>query len=282
MVLAAGMGSRLYPLTRQLPKPMLPFVNRPVMDHILRLLTKHGIRDVVANVHYLPEHVISHFGDRSQYPMRTRFVHEPKLSGDAGGVRACRQFLNGTFLVVMGDLITDMDLGYVIRQHQTKGALATIALKPVQQVERFGVAVLDTNGLVTGFQEKPKAHEAQSNLASTGVYVFEPDIFEYIGVESEVGFGRHVFPRLIEAGLPLLGVTVPSYWSDIGTIDQYKRTTADALHGLIDVDIPGARFGDRWIGEGTEFGRRCSIEGAVVFGKLNVISCGKRKLSRPG
>src|SRR6185437_3241561 len=145
------------------------------------------------NLHHLPEKITEYFGDGALLGMNMSYVYEPVLSGDAGGVRACREFLrDDTFLVVMGDLITDMDLGYVVQQHREKSALATIALKQVADVQRFGVAVVGPDGLITGFQEKPSPEVAKSRLASTGVYVLEPEIFDYMPDSAEIGFGRQL------------------------------------------------------------------------------------------
>jgi mannose-1-phosphate guanylyltransferase len=273
MVLAAGIGSRLDPLTRQVPKPMIPFANRPVMEHIVGLLRRHGITRTVSNLQYLPQAVQNYFGDGSSFGMEMHFVKEQQLTGDAGGLRACRSFLkNETFIVVMGDLITDMDLSYVIDQHRTKGAKATIALKQVVDVERFGVAVLDKNGLVTGFQEKPTREEAKSNLASTGIYVFEPEVFDFLGDAPVVGFGKDVFPRLVASGLPVLGVEVWGYWSDIGTVDQYRQSTVDALEGLVDLEFGGTRFDNGWLGQGTSLATRVIVDGMVLVGRESYVS----------
>ena len=275
MVLAAGVGSRLEPLTRQVPKPLVPFANVPVMEYIQRLLLRHGITQTISNVHYLPEKVPAYFGDGARWGMQMSFVAEPTLSGDAGGMRACRSFLeDGTFIVLMGDLVTDMDLSYVINQHRDRGALATIALKQVEDVERFGVAVLNSDGFITGFQEKPARHAAKSNLASTGVYVFEPEIFEYLSGDDQVGFGKNVFPRLVENNLPLLGVEVYGYWSDIGTIGQYQSSTFDAVQGMIDLDLPGERTEIGWVAPDASIASGCLIEGAVVLGSNSHIDEG--------
>jgi mannose-1-phosphate guanylyltransferase len=277
MVLAAGVGSRLDPLTQQLPKPLVPLANRPVMEHILNLLKRHGIRDVVSNVHYLGEKIPQYFGTGASLDMNLSFLHEQKLSGDAGGVRACRQFLEGdTFIVLMGDLITDMDLTYVIQQHKEKGALATIALKQVEDVERFGVAVTNKDGFISGFQEKPAREEAASNLASTGVYVFEPQIFEHIAKQGDAFFGKQLFPQLVANGLPVLGVQVWAYWSDVGTIPQYRTSTFDALEGLIDLEMPGEKTKFGWMGEESSLDPSATIDGALLLGRNSHVGAGVR------
>ncbi|HEY9791795.1 MAG TPA: NDP-sugar synthase [Candidatus Obscuribacterales bacterium] len=277
VVLAAGVGSRLDPLTRQLPKPMVPFVNRPVMEHIIRLLKRHGFTRTVSNVHYMHDKVTNFFGTGSSLGVEMDFVYEPTLSGDAGGVRACRDYIgNSTFLVIMGDLITDLDLSYVVQQHHEKGAVATIALKQVHEVERFGVVVLNHDSLITGFQEKPPRKQAKSNLASTGVYVFEPEIFDYIEDKEQVGFGKDVFPRLVSDKLPVLGVETWGYWSDVGTIEQYQRSTQDALEGLIDLQLAGDPFQYGWKQDSATVGERAHIEGLLQLGHDAHISDGVR------
>jgi len=268
MVLAAGVGSRLDPLTRQQPKPLVPIANRPVMEHILCLLRRHGVSDVISNLHHLPEKVPAYFGDGGDLNVHLQYKTETKLTGDAGGVRACRSHFHGgdTFLVIMGDLVTDADLSYVIQQHKSKGALATIALQKVSDVSRFGVAVLDDDSLITGFQEKPNADEAISDLASTGIYVLEPEIFKYMPLEGELGFGRQLFPRLVAMGLPVLGVQIYGYWSDIGTLADYKRVNFEALDGLMDLDLPGVRTNFGWEGAHSTIAQSCRVEGTLMLG----------------
>jgi NDP-sugar pyrophosphorylase family protein len=267
VVLAAGVGSRLDPLTQQLPKPLVPFANRPVMEHIVNLLKRHGVSRTVSNVHYLPEKVKRYFGNGTAFGIDMNFVDEPQLSGDAGGVRACREYItDDTFIVVMGDLITDLDVSYVFNQHREKGALATIALKQVEDVERFGVAVLGEGGFIQGFQEKPRRDEAKSNLASTGVYVLDRKIFEHLPKDGAVGFGRDLFPYLIEKELALLGVEVWGYWSDVGTIAQYRTSTLDALEGMVDVQLTGQPFDKGWIGNNSAISEGARVNGAVLLG----------------
>ncbi len=268
IVLAAGVGSRLDPLTTQIPKPMVPVANTPVLEHILNLLKRHGISEVALNLHYLPAQVSDYFGDGSRLGMSLHFELEETLSGDAGGVRALRQYLDDdTFLVLMGDLLTDADLGAVVAAHKRLGALATIALKRVEDVSQFGVALLDGRGLIKGFQEKPDPDQALSNLASTGIYVFEPEIFQHIPASGVYGFGRQLFPSLVERGLPVGGAEIAQYWSDVGTIRQYRLSNFDALEGRVAVPLPGDRTQWGWLGAGSTVADSCRVEGLLMVGR---------------
>lgn len=275
IVLAAGVGSRLDPLTTQIPKPMVPVANTPVMEHILLLLKRHGITDVASNLHYLPEQVRTYFADGGNLGMNLNFLLEEKLSGDAGGVRALRKFLDDdTFIVLMGDLLTDADVSYVIAEHKRLGALASIALKRVDDVSQFGVAVLDEKGLITGFQEKPQPEEALSDLASTGIYVFEPEVFEHIPETGDYGFGRQLFPKLVGEGLPVGGIEIKNYWSDVGTVKQYRQSNFDALDRLLNITLPGDRREWGWIGAGATVDASCKIEGNLLLGKSSRLGPG--------
>lgn len=269
MVLAAGVGSRLDPLTRQLPKPLVPIANRPVMEHIINLLKRHGITEAISNLHHLPQSVPEHFGAGHDFGVNLSYCHEKTLTGDAGGLRACRSFFENDsepFIVLMGDVITDADLSYVIQQHRSRGAVATIALQKVEDVSRFGVAVLDNDGFITGFQEKPHQDEALSDLASTGIYVLSPEIFEHMPADGELGFGRQLFPTLIRQGLPVQGVQIFGYWSDVGTLADYRRCNFEALEGMMDLDLPGVRTDFGWLGKGSSIGKRTRFNGTLMLG----------------
>lgn len=274
MVLAAGVGSRLDPLTSQVPKPLVPVANTPVMEHILKLLQRHGFTDVCANLHYLSDKIVEYFGDGSKLGVNLTFKNEPKLTGDAGGVRSCRDFLQtGTFMVIMGDLLTDADLSYIVDMHKSKKALASIAIKavPREELNRFGVVVTDKNGFITGFQEKPQPEEALSNMISTGIYVFEPEVFNYFPAEGEFGFGRQLFPQLVAQGLPVQGIEIKTYWSDVGSIQQYRESNFDALEGLVKVERRGVltrtATAEIWQEEGATIEEGTLIEGTVMLGK---------------
>lgn len=247
MVLAAGVGSRLDPLTMRLPKPLIPVANRPVMEHILMWLNEHGIKDVASNLHYLPQKIRNYFTFESTVPCSVQFVHERVLSGDCGGLRSCRNFFEPaagadktTFVVVMGDIVTDVDLSRLVVEHRQSGALASIGLKRVDDVSQFGVVCLNKNGFVHHFQEKPLPQEAQSDLANIGIYVFDSDIFNYIPQNGMYMFGKQLFPTLLANKLPVRGVELDGYWSDIGTLESYKQTCSDVLSGATGLSPRGA------------------------------------------
>lgn len=240
MVLAAGVGSRLEPISSFIPKPLVPVLNRPVMEHILRLLNAHGITDVVSNTHHMADKLEDYFNANPPSGMNLRLFKEQELSGDAGGVRAAKDFLSGsTFLVIMGDLITNADISALIQEHKEKKALATIAVKQAKDVTRFGVMKRNSDGFIQAFQEKPAAHEAISNEISTGIYILEPEIFDHIPTSGIAGFGKQIFPLLVKKGLPVLGAELKGYWSDIGTLQDLFRTNIDALYGRLPIKMLG-------------------------------------------
>lgn len=268
MVLAAGVGSRLDPLTSQLPKPLVPVANKPVMEHLLRLLKKHGFEDVVSNLHYLPDKIRNYFGDGSQLGLNVDFRFEETLSGDAGGVRACRDFFGDqTFIILMGDLLTDADLKRIYNEHKRKGALATIGIKKVDDVSQFGVVVYDEDGFIKGFQEKPAPAEALSQFASTGIYILEPAIFDYMPKTGSFGFGRQLFPQLVAQGLPVLSVDLQSYWSDVGTINQYRQSNFDALEGALSVETDGDGHPLGYVPSCAHVEQGALVDGALMLGK---------------
>ena len=253
MVMAAGVGSRLEPLTINVPKPMVPVVNKPAMEHIIALLKHHGIREIVANLWYLPEHIEGYFGDGKRFGTRLRYSREDKLRGTAGGMLAAKDLLlqddgwglsgqescPGPFILMAGDALTTANLTKLVRLHKSKNALATIGLKRVEDVSGFGIVVTDETGRILRFQEKPKPEEADSDLANTMIYVFEPEIFEYIPSFGMPDFGRDIFPALVQEGAPFYGFALDEYWCDIGTLSQYHAAHRDILDGKVGLALPG-------------------------------------------
>lgn len=243
MIMAAGVGSRLDPLTQKVPKPMIPVANKPLMELILDHLLSFGITDVIANTHYLAE-AIHHKFDNSDKKLNLNYMHEEKLSGPAGGVKKCEWFFekDETFVVVSGDILTDVNIDLLIKKHKDSGAIATMGLKevPIEEVSHFGVVIIDEKGQVKEFQEKPKVQEAKSNLVNTGIYVFNTDIFKYIPENTFYDFAQNVFPALIANNEPLFAHVIEEYWSDIGTINQYKQASFEVINDKVNVHSPYA------------------------------------------
>lgn len=228
MIMAAGSGERLKPLTNPLPKPMVPILNTPVMEYSVKLLEQHGIKEVIANTHYNPQYIKDYFGDGKRFNIQLSYSYEKELLGTAGGVKNNSSFLKETFFVLSGDALTNINLSEMYKFHKSKGSIATLALTPVKNVSLYGVAVTDSWGRIKAFQEKPSLQEALSNIVNTGIYLFEPEIFNYIP-SGFYDFGRQLFPKLLELGIDLFGYQTDDYWCDIGAIEAYQQSHADIL-----------------------------------------------------
>jgi mannose-1-phosphate guanylyltransferase len=279
MVLAAGLGTRLRPLTYEITKPMVPVLDRPVMEHIVDLLDRHGFGEVIANLHYFPDTIREHFGERLQY----RF--EPELLGTAGGVRACAEFFGDEpFVVISGDALTDIDLTALAARHREAGGVATLAVKQVPDTREFGV-VLHDGGRITGFQEKPAPEEALSDLGNCGIYVFDPRIFDYFPDRPFVDWANDVFPALLENDVPFYIHEVQEYWNDVGSLGELRTGTFDALRGELHLEIEGEELwpgvivagetpihqdteieGPAWIGRDVRIGEGVRLMGPIVIG----------------
>ncbi|MGI5921272.1 MAG: sugar phosphate nucleotidyltransferase [Syntrophomonadaceae bacterium] len=270
MIMAAGVGSRLMPLTADIPKPMVPMANRHLMEYIVSLLVEHGFNQVISNLYYHADTISQHFLDGSSYGASMLYSREEELMGTAGGVKKCAWFLDDTFVIVSGDALTDVDLTYLVKEHKRQGALATIAVKEVEAVEQFGIVVTNENGRIHSFQEKPRRQEAQSNQANTGIYVFEPEIFDFIPERQFYDFGKQVFPHLVKIGAPFYGVSINNYWCDVGSIDTYYQSHIDILEGRVNVWPNGylkvSEKGTVLLGEGVSLGDNVEIAGTCVIG----------------
>ncbi|MDD3776867.1 MAG: NDP-sugar synthase [Actinomycetota bacterium] len=261
MVLAAGLGTRLRPLTDLISKPMAPIVNKPVMEHIIDLLASHGYKDIVCNLHWYPEAIKDHFGDGSRWGVNLVYSYEEELLGTAGGVKNVEDFFEGQpFLVISGDALTDIDLTSASGFHQKKGGICTMVLTRVEDTSQYGVVLLDDEKRIYGFQEKPLSGEAKSDLANSGIYFFEPHIFEHMPQGKFYDFGKNLFPHLLEQDIPYYGYTHSQYWNDVGSLDEYQQGNFDALEGKVKVKIPGKQ-----IKEGVWIGKHCKIEEDVII-----------------
>lgn len=262
MVLAAGLGTRLRPLTDLISKPMAPIVNRPVMEHIVRLLAKHNFTDIVCNLHWYPDEIRNYFVDGSRWGVNIVYSYEKKLLGTAGGVKNVEDFFeDNTFLVISGDALTDIDLTAAAEFHKKKGGVATLILSEVEDASQYGVVLIDENKRIKGFQEKPLSGEAESNLANSGIYFFEPGIFSSMPCCGEFcDFGKNVFPGLLSKNIVYYGYRHNQYWNDVGSLDEYQQGNFDALEGKVNVSIPGEK-----IKEGVWVGKNCKIQEGVVI-----------------
>jgi len=280
MILAAGVGSRLDPLTRAIPKPMVPVVNRPVIEHIVLDLKKHGFTDILVNLHYLGDVIQQGLSDGSRLGVRLSYAPEDKLWGDAGSVKRSQAFFEDeTFLVVGGDDISDIDLSGLMALHREKRAASTIATTVVDDPSQFGIVVTDEDGRITRFLEKPKGGDVFSNTANTGVYVFEPDVFDLIPPDTFWGFGNNVFPSLLAEGRPLYGFATTAYWKDVGNLQVYRQTNFDALAGRVHLDIPLRQEETGvWWGENIEIDPTVEIGSPVAIGSNVTVGAGARIL----
>ncbi len=275
--MAGGEGTRLRPLTSNAPKPMLPLANRPMMEHVINLLKRHGIDEIVVTVAFLANHIKTYFGDGTEFDVSIAYADEPVPLGTAGSVANARDLLDETFLVISGDVLTDMDLGKVIDFHREKGSMATIGLTPVENPLEFGIVITRDDGSIERFLEKPTWGQVFSDTINTGIYVLEPGIFDYIPEGRSVDFSGEVFPALLAAGKPLYGAIMEGYWEDVGTLEAYLSAHHDVLDGKVSVDIPGFRINDGvWLGEGAEVSPDAAVVGPAVIGPGCKVEAGCR------
>ncbi|UCC68152.1 MAG: NDP-sugar synthase [Armatimonadota bacterium] len=266
MVLAAGFGERMRPLTEHLPKPLLPIANRPVMSYILEHLARHEFTDVIANLHYRPEQIVDYFGDGSRFGVNLAYTHEEHLWGIAGGVRRCKDFFDGeTFLVIGADDLTDMDLTALLADHRRVGAMASIGLVEVEETSQYGIVVTDGEGRIQRFVEKPKG-EPPSRTANTQIYLFESGVFDFIPPNQVYDFGFDAFPHMVAQAVPFYGFSLPGYWRDIGGLADYLAAHVDALEGRVAVRLEGEQMRPGvWVGPGCQIDPTARLTAPVVL-----------------
>jgi NDP-sugar pyrophosphorylase family protein len=285
MILAGGLSTRLYPLTKQVPKPLVPVAGEPNAVHLIRYLKSYGITEIAINVHYLADMIKQTLGDGSAFGVHLEYLYEPVLLGSAGAVEQMKYYLSDAPFVVVGcDDLTDIPLDRLLEYHRQKQAIATIGLVQRENVAQYGVVVTAGDGKIVGFQEKPPKGTEISNLVNTGIYAFTPEIFDYIPSGVFYDFGKQVFPALQEGGKAFYGFDArDAYWCDIGTPDEYRRATNDVLNGSFKIpghapvtsDVwiaPNARIakdavvkGPSVIGEGVEVGSGARVEGSIIW-----------------
>ncbi len=267
VIMAGGKGTRLRPLTCNKPKPMVPIVNRPMMEHIIYLLKKHDFEEVWITLFYLPELIQNYFGDGSEFGMKINYSLEESPLGTAGSVKQIINNLNDTFLVISGDALTDINLEEAIKFHKEKMAKATIVLTKVSNPLEYGVVIADRKGEVKRFLEKPGWGEVFSDTVNTGIYILEPEIFDLFEPGKEFDFSKNLFPTLMDKGKLISGYVADGYWSDIGNLEQYRQAHYDVLTGKVKVSIPGREVKPGvWLGESVEIDPKARVEGPILLG----------------
>jgi mannose-1-phosphate guanylyltransferase/phosphomannomutase len=241
VVMAGGEGSRLRPVTANRPKPMVPICNQPIMEHILTLLKRHGIDEVVSTLYYLADEIQSYFGDGSDFGVTMHYSVENVPLGTAGSVKKAEALLqDGTFVIVSGDALTDCDLTKALAFHRAKGSLATLILYRVPSPLEFGVVITDDDGRIVRFLEKPSWSEVFSDTVNTGMYILEPEIFRFMEENRSYDWSGDIFPKLLEERLPMYGYVMEEYWTDVGSLSQYREAQEDLLAGRVDLPIAGS------------------------------------------
>jgi mannose-1-phosphate guanylyltransferase len=254
MILAAGKGTRVRPITHTTPKPMIPILQKPVMEFLLELLRQHGFDEIMVNVSHLAEEIENYFRDGQRFGVQIAYSFEGRIEdgeligealGSAGGIKRIQDFqpfFDDTFVVLCGDALIDLDLTEAVRRHKEKGAMASLVAKrvPHDQVSSYGVVVTDEDGRVLRFQEKPSVEEAASDMINTGIYIFEPEVLDFIPSGQPFDIGADLFPRLVEAGAPFFALPMEFEWVDIGKVPDYWQAIRSVLQGHVrQVQIPG-------------------------------------------
>lgn len=291
MILAAGQGTRVRPLTKYTPKPMVPILGKPVMEYLVELLARHGVDQIMVNVAFLHWKIENYFGNGARWAVELGYSYEGvveqgevvcKPVGSAGGMRKIQDFggfFDETFLVLCGDAIIDLDISAAVAEHKAKGAIASVVTLdvPREETKNYGIVVTDADGRVTSFQEKPKPEDAKSTLASTGIYIFEPAVLDLIPSGRDFDIGSQLFPLLVEKGLPFFAQNRPFNWIDIGRLPDYWAVTQRVLAGEVaQMHVPGREVRPQvWVGLNTSVDwDQVEIEGPVYIGANTKIEAG--------
>lgn len=282
VLMAGGSGTRLRPLTCDLPKPMVPILNRPIAEHIVNLLKRNGITEIIATLHYLPDIMRNYFQDGQDFGVQMTYaVEEDQPLGTAGCVKNIADLLDDTFLVISGDSVTDFDLQAALDFHRSNGSMATLVLKRVPNPIEFGVVITDEAGQIRRFLEKPSTSEIFSDTVNTGTYILEPEVLNYLPDNQESDFSKDLFPLLLEKGEPMYGYVADGYWCDVGHLEAYREAQYDALHRRVVVDYaypevsPGI-----WIGQNSQIDPSATLHPPLLIG--NNCRIGARANLEPG
>ncbi|MEA5001355.1 MAG: NDP-sugar synthase [Endomicrobiaceae bacterium] len=267
-ILAAGAGTRLRPLTFELPKPMIPLVNKPVLEHTIDNLKRHNVSSIMMNLHTMPELITNYFGNGENFGVEISYSKEETLLGTAGGLKKCKNFFDSTFAVMSGDGLSDVDITSAVEFHKKKKSLATMVLKKVETKFSYGITLTNRFNKIVDFVEKPSWGDVFSDTVNTGIYIFEPEIFKYIP-DGFYDFGKDLWPKLLKLNKPIYAYIMNGHWTDIGNIDEYKNGTRDILEGKIIVKINGKKIKNTEVimDTGSEFDKTVKFIGKSVIGK---------------
>ncbi len=271
--MAGGEGTRLRPLTSNQPKPMVPIVGKPCIEHILELLRSHGLHDVLITLAFLPQAIRSYFGDGESLGISIDYSVEDSPLGTAGSVGLAADKLDATFLVISGDALCDVDLSQLITFHKEREAAVTIGLKSVENPLEFGIVVTDEDDRIERFLEKPSWGQVFSDTINTGIYVIEPEVLRHVPDDRPYDFSKELFPLLLEMGRPLYGYVMDGYWQDVGDLSQYAQANFDALDGRVKLHIPGLKIrGNIWLSENAEVDDLALVDGPALIGNYCRVS----------
>lgn len=275
VIMAGGEGTRLRPLTCSRPKPMVPVGNKPVMEHIVELLKKHGLEEVAVTLQYMPDLIREYFGDGKDFGVNIRYYVEQTPLGTAGSVKNAEEFLNDTFIVISGDALTDIDLTKAIQFHKNKNSIATLVLKKIDIPLEYGVVVTDDEGRITRFLEKPSWGEVFSDTVNTGIYILSPDVLKYFNRNEMFDFSKDLFPILMKENMPMYGFVTDDYWCDIGDLKAYIQSHFDILNGSVKLNLPGRLIREGiWVDEGAVIDNSVIINPPCIIGKNTKIKNG--------
>jgi len=268
VIMAGGFGTRLRPLTVRRPKPMVPVLGRPIMEHVLHLLFRHGVRECICLLYHQGDQIRSYFGDGSAWGLHIRYVQAEADYGTAGSVRNAADLLRPEpFVVISADVLTNLDLGAAFALHRERRAMATLLLTRVPNPLPYGIVLTDATGRIVRFLEKPSWGELFSDTVNTGIYLLDPSVLELIPYKQEMDFGKELFPQMLHRGLPLYGHISEGYWRDIGTVREYQEVHHDWTAGALALELPGMRQeAGWWYGEGVQIEPTATIRGRVLIG----------------
>lgn len=265
-IMAGGFGTRLRPLTMTIPKPMVPILNTPMMEHIVNLLKKFGIKDILSILYFQPDTITSHFEDGSKYGINMSYQMANADYGTAGAVKNAQKHIAERFIVISGDVLTDFDLAQALEFHIKKKSLATILLTRVTKPLQYGIVMTDKNGKINRFLEKPSWGEVFSDTINTGIYILEPEVLDLIPYQEEFDFSKDLFPLMLRQKLPLYGYITEGYWRDIGNLDEYQMGQIDAINKKVDLTIKGIQNDNYNIGTNSKIAPTAKLSGLVVIG----------------